>query len=119
MKYIPWKNYKAVTADLKKIYQATTEESALQALNEFSEKWDKNYPQISRSWRQHWENLNTLFNYPPDIRKAIHTTNAIESLNSVIRKATKKRKVFSTDDSAKKSRILSSTPSFKKVDNAH
>ena len=57
---------------------------------------------ISKSWRAHWHNLNTLFNYPPDIRKAIYTTNAIESLNSVIRKATKKRKLFQTDDSAKK-----------------
>jgi len=102
VKYVPWKDYKAVTADLKKIYQATTEESALQSLNDFSEKWDKDYPQISRSWHQHWENLNTLFNYPPDIRKAIYTTNAIESLNSVIRKATKKRKVFPTDESALK-----------------
>mgnify|MGYP000573419195 FL=1 len=102
VRYVPWKDYKAVTADLKKIYQATTEESALQSLNDFSEKWDKDYPQISRSWHQHWENLNTLFNYPPDIRKAIYTTNAIESLNSVIRKATKKRKVFPTDESALK-----------------
>jgi len=101
VKYVPWKDYKVVTAGLKKIYQASTEESALQALDEFSGKWDEKYPQISRSWRQHWENLNTLFNYPPDIRKAIYTTNAIESLNSVIRKATKKRKVFPTDESAK------------------
>lgn len=102
VKYVPWKDYKAVTADLKKIYQATTEESALQSLSDFSEKWDEQYPQISRSWRNHWENLNTLFNYPADIRKAIYTTNAIESLNSVIRKATKKRKVFPTEESAKK-----------------
>ncbi len=102
VKYVPWKDYKAVTADLKKIYQASTEESALQSLNDFSDKWDDKYPQISRSWHQHWENLNTLFNYPPDIRKAIYTTNAIESLNSVIRKATKKRKVFPTDNSALK-----------------
>ena len=57
---------------------------------------------ISRSWRTHWQNLNTLFNYPQDIRKAIYTTNTIESLNSVIRKATRKRKLFPTDDSAKK-----------------
>jgi len=102
VKYVPWKDYKAVAADLKRIYQASTEESAMQSLNEFSDKWDDKYPQISRSWRQHWENLNTLFNYPPDIRKAIYTTNAIESLNSVIRKATKKRKVFPTDESALK-----------------
>lgn len=102
VKYVPWKDYKAVTSDLKKIYQATTEESGLKSLDDFSERWDEKYPQISRSWQQHWENLNTLFKYPADIRKAIYTTNAIESLNSVIRKATKKRKVFPTDDSAKK-----------------
>lgn len=102
VKYVPWKDYKAVTADLKKIYQAITEESALQSLTDFGDKWDAQYPQISRSWTQNWDNLNTLFNYPPDIRKAIYTTNAIEPLNSVIRKATKKRKVFPTDDSALK-----------------
>lgn len=102
MKYVPWKDYKAITADLKTIYQGSTEESALKALADFSNKWDEKYPQISRSWKAHWENLNTLFQYPEDIRKAIYTTNAIESLNSVIRKATKKRKVFPTEESAKK-----------------
>jgi len=73
----------------------------LQALDRFSECWDEKYPQISKSWRANWENINTLFVYPEEIRKAIYTTIAIESLNSVIRKATKKRKVFPTDDSAK------------------
>lgn len=102
VKYVPWKDYKAVTADLKRIYQSATEEEALQALAGFSERWDGKYPQISRSWHAHWENLNTLFNYPQDIRKAIYTTNAIESLNSVIRKAIKKRKLFPTDDAARK-----------------
>jgi putative transposase len=102
MKFVPWKDYKAVTKDLKQIYQSATEEEALLALDQFAERWDKYYPQISKSWRNHWENLNTLFKYPPDIRKAIYTTNAIESLNSVIRKVTKKRKLFPTDDSAKK-----------------
>ena len=102
MKYVPWKDYKAISRDLKLIYQSITEEEALKALDEFSERWDDKYPQISRSWRTHWENLNTLFIYPQDIRKAIYTTNAIESLNSVIRKAIKKRKLFPTDDSAKK-----------------
>mgnify|MGYP000238786933 FL=1 len=102
MKYVPWKDYKAITADLKTIYQGSTEESALKALADFSNKWDEKYPQISRSWKAHWENLNTLFQYPEDIRKAIYTKNAIESLNSVIRKATKKRKVFPTEESAKK-----------------
>jgi len=102
IKYVPWKDYKPVTADLKRIYQAVTEEEALLALDGFSDRWDEKYPQISRSWRAHWENLNTLFDFPEDIRKAIYTTNAIESLNSVIRKVIKKRKLFPTDDSAKK-----------------
>jgi transposase-like protein len=102
VKYVPWKDYKAVTADLKLIYQSATEDEALQALEEFAQRWDEKYPQISRTWRAHWQNLNTLFDYPEDIRKAIYTTNAIESLNSVIRKATKKRKLFPTDDAAKK-----------------
>ena len=102
MKYVPWKDYKAIARDLKLIYQSVTEEEALQALDEFGERWDEKYPQISRSWHSHWDNLNTLFIYPQDIRKAIYTTNAIESLNSVIRKAIKKRKLFPTDDSAKK-----------------
>jgi len=102
MKYVPWKDYKAVTGDLKKIYQSVTEDEALLALEQFAGRWDNKYPQISKSWRSHWNNLNTLFNYPEDIRRAIYTTNAIESLNSVIRKAVKKRKLFPTDDSAKK-----------------
>ena len=102
MKYVPWKDYKAVTTDLKLIYQSITEEEALIALENFEARWDGKYPQISRSWRANWDNLNTLFIYPRDIRKAIYTTNAIESLNSVIRKAIKKRKLFPTDDAAKK-----------------
>ena len=101
-RYVPWKDYKAVTTDLKQIYQSVTEEEALVALDQFSQRWDDKYPQISRSWHAHWHNLNTLFNYPQEIRKAIYTTNAIESLNSVVRKAIKKRKLFPTDDSAKK-----------------
>lgn len=102
VKYVPWKDYKPVTTDLKQIYQSITEEEALRSLDQFAERWDDKYPQISKSWRSHWQNLNTLFNYPEDIRRAIYTTNAIESLNSVIRQAIKKRKVFPTDESARK-----------------
>jgi len=80
VRYVPWKDYKAVTSDLKKIYHSVTEDKALAALDDFEKRWDESYPQISRSWRAHWHNLNTLFNYPADIRKAIYTTNAIESL---------------------------------------
>ncbi len=102
LKFVSWKDYKAVTSGLKAVYQAPTEETALMALDKFAGVWDEKYPQISKSWRTHWENLNTFFGYPPDIRKAIYTTNAIESLNSVIRQAIKKRKVFPTDDSVRK-----------------
>ncbi|AEL73410.1 transposase [Yersinia pestis A1122] len=102
LKYVSWKDYKAVTSGLKMVYQAPTEEAALMALDKFAEAWDDKYPQISKSWRTHWENLNTFFGYPPDIRKAIYTTNAIESVNSVIRAAIKKRKVLPTDDSVRK-----------------
>ncbi|MBH0018755.1 IS256 family transposase, partial [Pseudoalteromonas sp. NGC95] len=97
LKYVSWKDYKAVTADLKLIYRSATEEEALLELERFAEKWDSQYPQIAKSWRANWDNLNTLFNYPEAIRKAIYTTNAIESLNSVIRRAIKKRKLFPND----------------------
>lgn len=102
VKYVPWKDYKPVTADLKRIYQSATEEQALLALDQFAERWDDKYPQISKNWRTCWPNLNTLFRYPRDIRKAIYTTNAIESLNSVIRKVIRKRKLFPSDASAQK-----------------
>ena len=100
LKYVAWKDYKAVTGDLKAIYQSATEQAALAELEAFAASWDEKYPMISKSWRNHWDNLNTLFNYPPEIRKVIYTTNAIESLNSVIRKSTRKRKIFPHDDSA-------------------
>ena len=102
LRFVSWKDYKAVTRDLKAIYQAPTEEAGLQALEAFAAAWDSRYPQISRSWQANWPNLATFFAYPTDIRKVIYTTNAIESLNSVIRHAIKKRKVFPTDDSMKK-----------------
>jgi transposase-like protein len=102
LKYVPWKDYKAVTADLKRIYQSATEQEANCELERFSEAWDHKYPQISRSWKAHWPNLITLFNFPSDIRKVIYTTNAIESLNSVIRKSVKTRKLFPSDESATK-----------------
>lgn len=102
LRYVSWKDYKAVTADLKSIYRSATEDEALRELEKFGEKWDEKYQKIANSWKNHWLNLRTIFDYPEEIRKAIYTTNAIESLNSVIRKATKKRKVFPTDESALK-----------------
>ncbi|MGG2143104.1 IS256 family transposase [Symbiopectobacterium sp. RP] len=94
LRFVAWKDYKAVTRDLKAVYQAPAEEAALQ--------WDHRYPQISRSWQSNCANLSTFFSYPQELRKVIYTTNAIESLNSVLRHAIKKRKVFPTDDSVKK-----------------
>jgi transposase-like protein len=102
LKYVSWKDYKAVTADLKRIYQSSTEDQALAELQRFGQQWDALYPQIAKSWTTHWVNLRTIFEYPPEIRKAIYTTNAVESLNSVIRAATKRRKLFPSDESALK-----------------
>ncbi|PPA27873.1 IS256 family transposase [Aeromonas jandaei] len=114
LRYVSWKDYKAVTAELKQIYQSATEREAQQALAAFGERWDSQYPQITRSWQSNWANLITLFDYPPAIRKVIYTTNAIESLNSVLRKATKQRKLFPTDDSALKVAFLAIQQASKK-----
>lgn len=114
LRYVSWKDYKAVTADLKPVYQSATESQARQALLAFAERWDGQYPQIARSWDRHWDNLITLFEYPPAIRKVIYTTNAIESLNSVIRKATKRRKLFPSDQSALKVAFLAIQQASKK-----
>ncbi len=114
LKLVPWKDYKEVTQGLKQIYQSASETEAAAALDEFAKTWDHKYPQISKSWYNHWDNLITIFDYPPQIRKAIYTTNAIESLNSVIRKATKKRKLFPTDDSALKVVYLAVNQASKK-----
>jgi len=102
LKFVSWKDRKAVAADLKKIYRSLTVEEAEQELLTFTEIWEQKYPTISQSWQRHWPNLITLFDYPDDIRKVIYTTNAIESLNSVIRKAVKNRKVFPHDQAALK-----------------
>jgi transposase-like protein len=102
LKFVSWKDRKAVAADLKKIYTSVTVDEAEQELTAFAELWDAKYPTISQSWQRHWPNLITLFDYPDDIRKVIYTTNAIESLNSVIRKAVKNRKVFPHDQAAMK-----------------
>jgi transposase-like protein len=102
LKFVSWKDRKAVGAGLRKIYQSLTVEEAERELVAFAEIWDEKYPTISQSWHRHWPNLITLFDYPDDIRKVIYTTNAIESLNSVIRKAIQNRKVFPHDQAALK-----------------
>ena len=102
LKFVPWKDHKEVVADLKNIYQSVTEREASMELDNFGDKWDEKYPQIRKSWRSNCENLITVFDYRADIRKVIYTTNAIESLNSVIRKSVKTHKVFPNDDAALK-----------------
>jgi putative transposase len=88
-----------VADDLKSIYQAATVELAEKNLEAFAEKWDATHPSISKSWRNNWERIIPLFSYPEDIRKAIYTTNAIESLNMLLRKVTKNRGHFPSDES--------------------
>jgi len=99
LSYVGWKERKAVAADLKRIYRAATEAEAEQALRDFEVKWDRKYPSISKSWRTHWPELITFLKYPEDIRKALYTTNAIESLNRSLRKISKNRGVFPNLDS--------------------
>ena len=98
-KYVSYKDIKALMADLKRVYAAVDEESALNALEDFSEKWDKKYPKISESWRRNWPNLSTYFKFPEELRRLIYTTNAIEGFNRQLRKVTKAKSVFPTDDS--------------------
>ncbi|MBT6820787.1 IS256 family transposase [archaeon] len=102
LRFVPWKERKTVASDLKLIYKASTIGAAEDALDLFSEKWDKKYPHISKSWKSNWTELSTFFRYSPEIRKLIYTTNAIESFNRGIRKVTKTRAIFPTQDAALK-----------------
>ena len=99
LKYVSWKQRKEVATDLKKIYQSSTAEQAEMCLVDFGEKWDKSLPSISQSWRKNWERITPFFAYPPEIRKVIYTTNAIESLNMSLRRVTKHRGSFPNDES--------------------
>ncbi len=102
LRYVPWKQRKAVAADLKAIYQAASLQEAESHLAAFEEKWDTHFPTISASWRQHWAHITPFFAFPPDIRRVIYTTNAIESLNSTLRKIIKTRRVFPSEEAATK-----------------
>ena len=98
-KYVSYKDLKALMADLKAVYAAVDEDAALMALDTFSEHWDKKYPTISQSWRENWANLSTYFKFPQELRRLIYTTNAIEGFNRQLRKVTKAKSVFPTDES--------------------
>lgn len=98
LNYVGWKLRKQVATDLKKIYQCVTVEEAEKRLDEFEETWGKDYPPIVQSWRRNWPRVIPFFSYPPEIRKVIYTTNAIESLNMNLRKITKNRGSFPSDE---------------------
>lgn len=94
-------------SDLKKIYGAISEEEAMYALEEFKEKWGKKYPQIHRMWESNWGELSGFFKYPEEMRRLIYTTNAVEGFHRMLRKYTKTKTNFPSDDSLRKSVYLS------------
>lgn len=102
VKFVPYKDRKAVCADLKKIYGAVNLDDAEYAKEEFREKWDRKYPNIIKSWDKNWAKLTTFFEYPTEIRKIIYTTNAVEGYHRMVRKFTKTKAIFPTDDSIRK-----------------
>lgn len=106
-KYVSYKDVKAVMADLKKVYSAVSEDAALYALEEFNEKWGEKYPQIYKMWEANWLDLSTYFKYPTELRKQIYTTNAVEGFHRMLRKFTKTKTNYPTDDSLRKSIYLS------------
>ena len=106
-RYVVWKDKKAFTGDMKLIYNAPNKEMAEQELNRFAEKWNNKYPYAVQSWQRNWDELTVFFDFPLEIRKIIYTTNLIENLNGKIRKYTKNKMVFPTDDALKKSVYLS------------
>ena len=98
-RFVSYKDIKALMADLKKVYAAIDEQTALAELENFDEKWGNKYPKIAISWKDNWANLSTYFKYPQEVRTLIYTTNAIEGFNRQLRKVTKNKGVFPTDDS--------------------
>jgi transposase-like protein len=102
VKYVPYKDRKAVTTDLKEIYLAPSDDAALAALDRFAQKWDLKYPAISKSWRNRWNEVIPYMKFSPEIRRAIYTTNAVESLNYTLQRNLKTRQSFPNDEAAMK-----------------
>jgi len=98
LSYVPHKDRKAVADGLKEVYQAVTAEEAERQLAQFDEEWAASYPVIARSWRQNWVRVVPMFSYPEEIRRAVYTTNTIESLNMTLRKVSKNRAQFPNDE---------------------
>ncbi|WP_181950795.1 transposase, partial [Sporomusa ovata] len=105
--YVPYKDIKAVMADLKLVYGALSLDDAEYRLEEFGEKWGKKYPQIVKSWEANWTELSTYFKYPEEVRRLIYTTNAVEGFHRMLRKYTKTKTIYPTDDAVRKSVFLS------------
>jgi putative transposase len=102
LRFVPYRDKRAVAADLKKIYTANDQDAAADELQRFAEKWDGRYPTISRSWLEHWEQIIPFLAFPPDVRRAVYTTNTIEALNRQVRKIIKTRGQFPTEDAVRK-----------------
>ena len=102
LRFVPYRDKRAVAADLKKIYTSVDVDAAADELQRFADKWDHRYPTISRSWLEHWERVIPFLAFPPDIRRVVYTTNTIEALNRQIRKIIKTRGHFPTEDAARK-----------------
>ena len=102
LQYVSWKERRAVAQDLRAIYQSATAEQAEQEREVFAARWDRKYPSISALWRRHWEQITPLFAFPPEIRRIIYTTNAVESLHMTLRKIIKTRGSFPSEEAAMK-----------------
>ena len=114
LRYVSWKERKPMAKDLRRIYEAATEKEGSEALEEFSEKWDKRYPHISVSWRNNWDEIVTFFKYPPEVRRLVYTTNPIESLNRKIKKVAKNKSIFPNDQALIKQVYLAVEEAAKK-----
>ena len=113
-KYVVWKDRKEFTADMKHIYNAPNKEAAKAALDDFAKKWEAKYSYAIKSWKDNWDELTVFFEFPVEIRKIIYTTNLIENLNGKIRKYTKNKLSFPTDEAVKKSVYLALREATKK-----
>lgn len=114
IKYVASKDIKAFMKDLKCIYKASSEQIALAELERLNETWSNKYSIVINSWKNNWDNLSTYFDFPPEIRKIIYTTNALEGFNRQLRKFTKTKTMFPTDDSLRKSLYLATEQVMKK-----
>ena len=114
MKYVSDKDRKPFATDLKTIYQAATEEAALEALERVTEKWSEKYPNAMKRWEQNWDAISPIFKFSAKVRKVIYTTNAIESLNATYRKLNRQRSVFPSDTALLKALYLSTFEATRK-----